>query len=172
MDQALADIVFTPPVLALQHRHGSRSAYAHHARHPPQALGPREQDFVRARDGFYLATVTEDGWPYVQFRGGPPGFLRVLAPATLGFADFRGNRQYLSVGNLAGNDRVMLFLMDYEEQRRLKIWGRARVCEEPATVARLMPSDYRAVPERALLIDVAAFDWNCSQHIPRRSTQP
>lgn len=171
MDKSLANIVFTPPVLALQERHGSRPAYARQATQQ-SAWGPHEEEFVRERDGFYLSTVTEDGWPYIQFRGGPPGFLRVLGPGQLGFADFRGNRQYLTAGNLEGNDRVMLFLMDYEEARRLKVWGRARISEDPETVARLAPTGYRAVPERAFLIDVAAFDWNCSQHIPRRVTMP
>lgn len=171
MNEALANIVFTPPVLALQEKYGSRPAYALQAQSQgPLILGPREREFILERDGFYLSTVTEEGWPYIQFRGGPPGFLQVLGDRSLGFVDFRGNRQYLSLGNLAGNDRVMLFLMDYEEQRRLKIWGRARISEEPQVLAALMPPDYRATPERAFLIEVVAFDWNCSQHIPLRRT--
>jgi predicted pyridoxine 5'-phosphate oxidase superfamily flavin-nucleotide-binding protein len=125
------------------------------------------------RDSFYLATVTETDWPYIQHRGGPAGFLRVLDEKTIAFADFRGNRQFVSVGNLAKNDRVALILMDYAHQARLKILGHARVIElkdDPALAAKLALPGYRAKPERAFLITVDAFDWNCPQHITQRFT--
>ena len=117
--------------------------------------------------------MSEAGWPYVQFRGGPPGFVKVLDERTIAYADFRGNRQYLSVGNLAGNDRIALIMVDYPNRRRLKLWGRARLVdgdEDPALVARLHDPAYRARPERAVAIAVEAFDWNCPQHIPQRLT--
>jgi predicted pyridoxine 5'-phosphate oxidase superfamily flavin-nucleotide-binding protein len=139
-----------------------------------ERLGPAESDFIIERDGFYLASVSETGWPYVQFRGGPPGFLRVVDVTTLGFADFRGNRQYITTGNIAANDRVSLFLMDYAHQRRLKIFGRMRmvdVADDPALAARLGVPDYPAHVERAVLMTVEAFDWNCPQHITPRFTQ-
>ena len=170
-----AELAFTPAVKAAQVREGSRDAYRkleegepHHDR-----LGPAEAAFLAARDSFYLASVGETGWPYVQHRGGPPGFLRVLDERTIGFADFRGNRQHVSVGNLGGDDRVSLILVDYPNRRRLKILGRARVAEpdrEPETVARLEVPDYRAKVERGILVAVEAFDWNCPQHITPRYT--
>jgi len=136
----------------------------------PDRLGPAETEFVAARDSFYLATVSETGWPYVQHRGGPPGFLRVLGPSTLGFADYEGNHQMVSTGNLAGDDRVCLFLMDYAQRRRLKILGRARVIdarERPELVEPLAASAPAPV-ERVVTIKVAAFDWNCPRHITPR----
>ena len=141
---------------------------------PGDAVGPDEAAFIAARDGFYQSTVGETGWPYVQFRGGPVGFLKVLDGKTLAYADFRGNRQYLSVGNLRGDDRVALILVDYPNRRRLKVWGHARVVEindDPELVARLHDPDYRARPERAVVITVAALDWNCPQHLPQRFTR-
>jgi len=175
MGHQFAKIVFTPTVRTIQEAEGSRASYAkndlgepHHDR-----LGEREAAFIAMRDSFYMATVSETGWPYIQHRGGPPGFLRVLDERTLGFADFRGNRQYVSVGNLANNDRVALFMMDYANQARLKILGRARVIgleENPALTSQLAPPGYRAKPERAMLITIEAFDWNCSQHITQRFT--
>jgi predicted pyridoxine 5'-phosphate oxidase superfamily flavin-nucleotide-binding protein len=117
---------------------------------------------------FYLATASKDGQPYVQHRGGPPSFLRVIDETTLAFADFAGNRQYISTGNLAENPRAMLFLMDYQNRRRVKIWGQARVIEnDPQLIARLFPEDYRARPEAAILFTVEAWDANCPQHIPQ-----
>jgi predicted pyridoxine 5'-phosphate oxidase superfamily flavin-nucleotide-binding protein len=168
-------IVFTPTVRALQKTDGSRASYAKNETGEPHhdRLGEREAAFIDMRDSFYMATVTETGWPYIQHRGGPPGFLRVLDEKTLAFADFRGNRQYVSVGNLANNDRVALFLMDYAHQARLKILGRARVAdlkEDPALAAKLALPGYRAKPERAFIITVEGFDWNCSQHITQRFT--
>ncbi|MFM9842073.1 MAG: pyridoxamine 5'-phosphate oxidase family protein [Dongiaceae bacterium] len=175
MGHQFAEIAFTPTVRAIQEAEGSRASYAkndlgdrHHDR-----LGGREAAFIALRDSFYMATVSETGWPYVQHRGGPPGFLRVLDDKTLGFADFRGNRQYVTVGNLAKNDRVSLFLMDYPHQARLKILGRARIAdldENSEIAAALLPAGYRAKPERLILIAVEAFDWNCSQHIIKRFT--
>ncbi|MFE6920396.1 pyridoxamine 5'-phosphate oxidase family protein [Nocardia sp. NPDC057663] len=132
-------------------------------------IGPDEAWFIGERDSFYLATVGETGWPYIQHRGGAPGFLKVLDTHTLGFADFRGNKQYISRGNLDHDDRVSLFLMDYAAQSRMKIFGRARVveaAEDPELLASLVVDGYRAQVERAVLIEVEAFDWNCRQHIP------
>ncbi len=176
MARAFAEIVFTPAVRAVQER--QRSAARYDAALAPEAdradrLGPDEAAFIAARDGFYQATVSETGWPYVQFRGGPPGFLRVLDETTLGYAEFRGNRQYLSAGNLAADDRVSLILVDYPNRARLKLLGHARAvdaADDPALVERLHVPGYRARPERAVLITVAGFDWNCPQHIPQRFT--
>jgi hypothetical protein len=176
MARAFAEIAFTPAVLAEQARQGSAGSYAKFldpAAAPGNRLGPAEAAFVAQRDGFYQATVSETGWPYVQFRGGPRGFLKVLDEGTLAFADFRGNRQYLSVGNLKGDDRVALILVDYPNRRRLKVWGHARIvdaAEDPALVAQLHDPAYQARPERAVVIAVAALDWNCPQHLPQRYT--
>ena len=173
MGHRFAELAFTDRVRTLQEQEGSRASYArfeggeaHHHR-----LGPAEAAFLAARDSFYLATVSETGWPYVQHRGGPPGFLKVLGERTIGFADFRGNRQYVSLGNLGGDDRVSLILVDYPHRRRLKILGHARTVEDPATVARLAVEGYPAKVERGLLIEVAAFDWNCPQHLTPRFTE-
>ena len=136
-------------------------------------LGDLEVDFIEARDGFYQATVSETGWPYVQFRGGPAGFLKVLDEGTIAYADFRGNVQYISAGNLAASDRVALILMDYANRRRLKIWARARLVhrdEDPELLARLEDRGYRAKVERAVVLSVEAVDWNCPQHITPRYT--
>ncbi len=138
-------------------------------------LGEDEQEFVRERDGFYMASVSETGWPYMQYRGGEKGFLRVLDAQTLGFADLRGNRQYISTGNLKHDNRVTLFLMDYRTQSRLKILGRALVYEGDAEarewIERLRVPGEKTLVERAILIHVEAFDWNCQQHITPRFTQ-
>lgn len=176
MARAFAEIAFTPAVRAAQERHGSATSYGRFL--APEAergdrLGPRETAFVEQRDGFYQATVSSSGWPYVQFRGGPRGFLKVLDDRTVAYADFRGNRQYLSTGNLAEDDRVSLILMDYPNQARLKLWGRARLVDEtddPELVASLADPAYRARPERAVVITIEALDWNCPQHIPQRLT--
>ena len=136
-------------------------------------LGPHEIDFIGARDGFYLATVSESGYPYMQFRGGAPGFLKVLDARTLGFADFRGNRQYISLGNLSHSDKAALFLMDYAHQRRLKIFARVErkdAAEAPELIQQLAVPGYEARIERAILLHVEAFDWNCPQHITQRFT--
>lgn len=176
MPRAFAEIAFTPSVRRVQEQHGSAAAYTKllslDARRG-DALTEREIAFIVERDGFYKATVSETGWPYVQFRGGPRGFLKVLGEKTIAYADFRGNRQYLSVGNLSKNERISLILMDYPNQRRLKIWGRATLIdqgENPELITQLHNESYRARPERAVVISVAAFDWNCPQHIPQRYT--
>ncbi|AMJ61454.1 pyridoxamine 5'-phosphate oxidase family protein [Bosea sp. PAMC 26642] len=175
------EIASTPAVKAARRHFGSAAQYARiDGTLDPQGaprndrIGPDEADFITARDGFYLASVSETGWPYVQFRGGPAGFLRVLDETTLGFADFRGNRQYVTTGNVAGNDRVSLFLMDYAHRRRLKIFGRMRLVDandDPDLAARLGLADYPATVERAVSISVEAFDWNCPQHITPRFTE-
>ena len=173
MSHRFAELAFTDRVKAIQEQEGSRASYArfeggepHHDR-----LGAAEAAFLATRDSFYLATVSETGWPYVQHRGGPPGFLKVLDECTIGFADFRGNRQYVSLGNLGGDDRVSLILVDYPHRRRLKILGHARPVDDAATLARLTVPGYPAKVERGLLIAVAAFDWNCPQHLTPRFTE-
>ncbi len=176
MARAFANIAFTPNVQAAQARMGSRDAYRTAELGDAEAveLSDYEVEFIAARDSFYQGTVGENGWPYVQHRGGPTGFLKVLGPQTIGYADFSGNRQYISVGNLGGDDRISLFLMDYPAQRRLKIWGRARLIDadmEPELVARLESPDYRARIERGVLITVEAFDWNCPKYITPRFTE-
>lgn len=177
MARAFATIAFTPNVREAQARMGSRDAYraAELGAAETVELSPYEVEFIGERDSFYQGTVGENGWPYVQHRGGPIGFLKVLGPRTIGYADFSGNRQYISVGNLQGDDRASLFLMDYPGQRRLKIWGRARLVDEntePALVARLESPSYRAPVERGVVITVEAFDWNCPKHITPRYTEP
>lgn len=176
MARAFADIAFTPAVRALQSRMGSAAGYDSFLADDmarSDELGPEEANFIANRDGFYQATVSQTGWPYVQFRGGPIGFLKVLTPTSIAYADFRGNRQYVSAGNLSSNDRVSMILMDYPNRRRLKVWGRARLTEttdDPSIVEQLHDKSYRAHPERAVMIHVEAFDWNCPQHIPVRLT--
>ncbi|HCZ16932.1 MAG TPA: pyridoxamine 5'-phosphate oxidase [Candidatus Accumulibacter sp.] len=176
MARAYSEIAFTPAVRAFQTRMGSRRNYAalDHAAERGDTLGASEAEFIAERDGFYQASVGENGWPYVQFRGGPAGFLRLLDQRTIGYADFRGNVQYISAGNIEADGRVSLILMDYAQRRRLKIWGRARLVDEaddPALIARLEDGNYRARVERAVLISVEAFDWNCPQHITPRFTE-
>lgn len=176
MTHRFGALMFTPHVKALQEEEGSRASYAR--LEDPDApardrLEDRETDFIAARDSFYMATVSETGWPYVQHRGGPPGFLKVLDDRTLGFADYRGNKQYVSVGNLATDDRVSLFLMDYPNQRRLKLLGHARAVDatsDPALLARLQDR-YPAKVERGIVITLEGFDWNCPQHITPRFTE-
>jgi predicted pyridoxine 5'-phosphate oxidase superfamily flavin-nucleotide-binding protein len=178
MAYRFGEIAFTEGVKRLQEEMGSRSAYARRearaadAEAAGAALGREEAAFIAARDSFYMASVGETGWPYIQHRGGPAGFVRVLDDRTIGFADFSGNRQYVSVGNLAADDRVALFLMDYAHQARLKMFGRARTvpAEDAETLARLAVPGYRARIERGVLIAVEAFDWNCPQHITPRHT--
>lgn len=176
MAQAFAEITFTPAVKAAQARHGSRESYARlEAETAPRRdrLGAKERQFIMERDGFYQATVNEDGWPYVQHRGGPAGFLKVLDERTLGYANFSGNRQYLSVGNLSANDRVSLILIDHANRRRLKLWGRVRlvdVAHDPLLIESLADPAYPAQIEHAVIISVEALDWNCPQHITPRFT--
>jgi predicted pyridoxine 5'-phosphate oxidase superfamily flavin-nucleotide-binding protein len=177
MSHRFADIAFTGSVKALQEQYRSRPqnerlqrAGAAHA-----ALGDAETAFVAERDSFYMATVSETGWPYVQHRGGPPGFLKVLGPTKLAFADFRGNTQLISAGNAAANDRVSLILMDYRHRQRLKILGRIRFEDasraDAAIVRAVQPTSYRGRVERVATIEVDAFDWNCPQHITPRFSE-
>ncbi|MBK6314292.1 MAG: pyridoxamine 5'-phosphate oxidase family protein [Blastocatellia bacterium] len=174
MARNFAEIAFTDAVKAQQEKHGSRRSYARmEAVQQGTDIGFAEAEFIAERDGFYLATVGANGYPYVQFRGGPAGFLKVLDHATLGYADFRGNLQYVSVGNLTGNDRAALILMDYANRRRLKIYARIEVVdagENPELIARLEDPEYPGKIERAMVLHVEAFDWNCPQHITPRYT--
>ena len=176
MGRAYADIAFTPAVRAVQTRMGSRSVYAPLDRTTERrdALTADEVAFIRERDGFYQATVSETGWPYVQHRGGPAGFLKVVSPSRLAFADFRGNRQYVTAGNAATEDRVALIVMDHAHRRRLKLFGRLCFVDaavaDPTLVGGVVHPDYPARVERIALIDVEAFDWNCPQHIVQRFT--
>jgi len=177
MGRRFAELAFTPLVKEQQRRHGSRGQYERMelSGNPGNRLGPYEQEFIGARDGFYMASVSESGWPYIQYRGGSRGFLRVLDEQTLGFADLRGNKQYISTGNLQHDDRVALFLMDYTTQSRLKILGHAEVREGDPSAEKLietmLPPEEKTPAERAILIHVEAFDWNCPQHITPRYTE-
>jgi hypothetical protein len=176
MGRRFAEIALTPAVKEEQERHGSRRQYqrVEEQGEPGDRLGPQERAFVQARDGFYMSTISETGWPYIQYRGGPKGFLKILDDRTLGFADLGGNMQYISTGNLKLNDRVALFLMDYPHQRRLKILGHVQVYEGDSDakkwIDRLKTDERNSRPERAYVIRVAAFDWNCPQHITQRFT--
>jgi predicted pyridoxine 5'-phosphate oxidase superfamily flavin-nucleotide-binding protein len=176
MGDRFAEIAFTPRVRAVQEQQGSRARYARLDDGPANhdRLSEREAAFIATRDSFYIATVSETGWPALQHRGGPPGFVRILGEHLIGFADFRGNRQYITVGNIATNDRVALFFMDYPSRTRLKLLGRARAVDpaaETRTLAALAVPDYKAQVERGILIAVEAFSWNCSQHITPRYTE-
>ncbi len=176
MARAFAQIAFTPNVQAVQAEMGSRQAYrpAETGEMEVPELGLGEIEFIMQRDSFYQGTVGENGWPYVQHRGGPSGFLKVLDNRTIGYADFSGNRQYISVGNLRGDNRISLFLMDYPQQRRLKIWGRAHIVDDvnaPDLIARLESPHYRARVERGVVIRIEAFDWNCPKYITPRYTE-
>jgi predicted pyridoxine 5'-phosphate oxidase superfamily flavin-nucleotide-binding protein len=165
-----SDIAFSTSVKAVQERRGSRKGYARMEQKGgfATAIDANLAGFIGEARSFYFATSSKDGQPYIQHRGGPPGFLRVLDERTLAFADFSGNRQYISTGNLAENPRAMIFLMDYERRQRVKIWGRARVVEtDPGLIASLMPPDYKARPEAAIVFEVEAWDANCPQHIPQ-----
>ncbi len=162
-------VAFTAAVRAEQARRGSRDLYRRVEERGgwETRITPALAAFLAERDSLYLATASAAGQPYVQHRGGPPGFLRVLGERTVGFADFAGNRQYITLGNLAENPRAFLFAMDYSARRRVKLWGRARAVEgDPALLARLLPEAHAARPERAILFEVEAWDVNCPQHIP------
>ena len=166
-----SDVAFTESVKAIQARRGSRGAYARMEERGgwKTAITPELGEFIAAQRSFFLATANLEGQPYVQHRGGPPGFLHVLDERTLAFADFSGNRQYITLGNLAQNPRAHLFLIDYAERTRVKIWGEASVVEsDPKILERLRPIDYRARVEQAIVFRVSAWDANCPQHIPRR----
>ena len=174
--KTFAKIAFSPAVQALQEAHGSRAAYARVQADsgPAEGLGPRETTFLANADSFYMATVGESGWPYVQHRGGPRGFLKVISPTRIAFADFRGNRQYVSAGNASRDSRASIIVVDYATQRRLKLLGRLRFedvgAADPELVFAVELPDYRARVEHVVVIDVEAFDWNCPQHITQRFT--
>ncbi len=173
MAYAFAEIAFTPSVRDQQNRNGSGSyaKFLSPERSGGDVLGERERSFVQARDGMYQATVSETGWPYVQFRGGAPGFLRVLDKQTIAYADLRGNRQYISLGNLVANDRIALILIDYVQAERIKIWGRAHIVDRADPDWSAMPAELKAKgADRVITIRVEAFDWNCPRHIPQRFT--
>lgn len=176
MGRAFSDITFTATVRDLQEQMGSREQYAgfDQAEDRRDSLGRREIGFIEAADHYYQATVSETGWPYVQHRGGPAGFLKVLDNKTLGFADFRGNVQYITVGNLKKDDRISIILMDYANQKRLKLIGRARtveIADDPQLIERLRTPGYAGRIERAFIITVEGYDWNCPQHITPRFTE-
>lgn len=166
-----SDIAFTEAVKAVQARKGSRPAYARmEATSPwPSRITPELQDFIEDQTSVFLATASADGQPYIQHRGGPKGFLKVLDDETIGFVDFSGNRQFISIGNLSENPRVQLFLIDYAQRQRVKIWGTATVIEgDSALAAGLMPPDYPAKSEQVILISVKTWNANCPKHIPQR----
>ncbi len=166
----VSDIAFSPAVKDVQSRLGSRNGYANMERGRGWAdtITDNLRDFIAQRDSFYLGTASADGQPYIQHRGGPPGFIKVLDDQTLAFADFSGNRQYLSVGNLSENAQAFIFLMDYANQRRVKIWGTAEVIEDDSELLlRLAAPGYPGQPERALVFHLQAWDVNCPKHIPR-----
>lgn len=176
MARGFGSLVFTPLVKLLQEKYGSRRQYARMETGvvTPDRLGPDESAFIAGRDSFYMATVGATGWPYVQHRGGPTGFVKVIDDRTIAFADFRGNRQYVSTGNLAGDDRVALIMVDYPSRTRLKILGRAQIYEADAArewIERLREPGSKVFIERVYLIRVEAFDWNCPQHITPRFTE-
>ena len=175
MGHKFAERAFTDAVRQVQQAEGSRANYAamEEGDDYNYLLGDVEANFIAERDSFYMSSVSETGWPYLQHRGGPAGFLRVLDEKTLGFADFSGNRQYVSTGNFLNNDRVALFFMDYPNRRRLKLLGRVRQVstDETELLSRLEVTDYRARVERGFVISVEAFDWNCPQHITPRYTE-
>jgi predicted pyridoxine 5'-phosphate oxidase superfamily flavin-nucleotide-binding protein len=176
MAHNFGSLVFTPVVKALQEKYGSRRQYARMEKggSSPDRLGPDETAFIAERDTFYMATIGSGGWPYIQHRGGPKGFLKVIDDHTIAFDDFRGNKQYISTGNIATNDRVALIMVDYPHQARLKILGRAGIFEGERAkewVERLRDRGYHAVVERAYVIKIEAFDWNCQQHITPRYTE-
>jgi predicted pyridoxine 5'-phosphate oxidase superfamily flavin-nucleotide-binding protein len=176
MPNAFAAISFTNSVKAAQTRYGSRESNQRFeiSDDPRNQLGELETEFIEARDSIYMATISENSWPYVQHRGGPAGFIRVLDYRTIGFADFKGNRQYLSVGNLNANARISLILMDYPNRRRLKLWGTTRIVhdtDEADLMSRLEIPNYKARVERGFVIQVEAIEWNCPQHITPRYSE-
>ena len=174
MNQNFTRFAFTKSVKEVQERYGSRKSYARMEESGDKyVLTEREIPFIETRDSFYMATVGENGWPYMQFRGGPKGFLKVIDNTTLGMADFRGNLQYISVGNLKSTKKASLFLIDYPSQRRLKIWAESEVLDADQNqelLEKVRAPDYKAVIERIILFKIQAYDWNCPQHITPRYT--
>lgn len=174
MPRKFGKIAFTPNVLAAQEQRGSRKTYEKYiANGPANDIADEKVKAIIARlNGFYLGTMSSNGYPYIQFRGGPPGFLKVLDDRTLAFPDFKGNVQYITVGNLEGNDKAFLFLMDYRHRERLKIWGRAHYVEgDAAFLKQLQLPGYQAEVERAIVFHIEAYSWNCPQHIPIRYSE-
>lgn len=164
----MSDVMFSPSVKAIQEQRGSRAKFAARGEWPDRVT-PELAEFIAAQTSFFLATASADGQPYIQHRGGPAGFLRVLDDQTLAFADFRGNRQFITLGNLAENPKAYIFLMDYAHRRRIKLWGRARVVtDDPELLRSLSEEGYKAIPEQAVLFTIEAWDANCPQHIPQR----
>jgi len=166
-----SDVAFTPAVKSIQARKGSREAYAHVEQHGGwrTEIDDNLAGLLGQTNSFYLATASADGQPYIQHRGGPKGFIKLLDKTTLAFADFSGNRQYITQGNLSENPKSYIFVTDYAHRRRVKIWGEARVVDDdPALTASLMPHGYKARPEQAILFKIAAWDTNCPQHIPQK----
>ena len=166
-----SDVAFTPAVKAIQARKGSREAYARVEQHGGwrTEIDDNLAAFLAETNSFYLATASGDGQPYIQHRGGPKEFIKVLDKHTIAFADYSGNRQYITQGNLSENPKAHIFMMDYAHRRRVKIWGEARVVDDdPALLACLMPKGYRARPEQVILFKIAAWDTNCPQHIPQK----
>jgi predicted pyridoxine 5'-phosphate oxidase superfamily flavin-nucleotide-binding protein len=173
-ERSVSDIAFTPTVKALQVQHGSRAAYARmeHEQGWKQTVTSELEAFIAERDSLYLGTANANGQPYIQHRGGPKGFLKVIDDRTLAFADFRGNKQYITTGALAENDKAFIFLMDYAGRSRIKLWGRARVIEDDLEfVTQLVDPAYKGHPERAIVFTIKAWDANCPQHITRRYTE-
>jgi predicted pyridoxine 5'-phosphate oxidase superfamily flavin-nucleotide-binding protein len=176
MTDNFTELAFTESVKAQQEKYGSRAAYQRMEQGGKfrNQLTWQEQAYIKDRDSFYLASVGENGWPYMQFRGGPKGFLKVIGDNRLAFADFRGNGQYISTGNFNDNNKTMLFLMDYPKKQRLKVWAEAEVldpAEHPELAEQVVLPDYEAKVERIIVFKVHAFDWNCPQHITPRYTQ-
>jgi len=166
-----SDVAFTPTVKAIQSRKGSRQGYASMEERGSweTRITPDLAEFIGRQTSVFLGTASRDGQPYIQHRGGPPGFLHVLDDMTIGFADFSGNRQYITLGNLADNPKAMIFMIDFRVRQRVKIWGEARVVEDdPGLIKKLKPEGYKARAEQAILFTVSAWDTNCPQHIPQR----
>jgi len=174
MNQNFTKYAFTDSVKKVQSQYGTRKTYARRETSGDQTvLTDRETQFIQSRDSFYMATVGENGWPYVQFRGGPVGFLKKINDSTLAYADFRGNRQYISTGNMQATGKATLILMDYPARQRLKIWVETEIIEaetDPSLLQQLTMPDYKTVVERAVILSIKAFDWNCPQHITPRYT--
>lgn len=173
MAHKYTEIMFTDNVKNIQEEQGSRQSYSRFedGEDYNNILGPKEAEFIMERDSFYMASVSETGWPYVQHRGGPKGFVRILDEETIGFADFRGNKQYISAGNFKGDDRASLFFMDYKNKRRLKMAGRVSLIDDNEVIDQMTIQDYKGKVERGFVIKIEAFDWNCPQHITPRYTK-
>ncbi|MEO0793687.1 MAG: pyridoxamine 5'-phosphate oxidase family protein [Verrucomicrobiota bacterium] len=174
MGQNFTDFAFSNAARELQEHYGSRKSYSRMENGPDRfVLTQQEVDFIQSRDSFYLSTVVENGWPYMQFRGGPVGFINVLDERTIGFADYKGNRQFISAGNIRDNGKAMLFMMDYPRRERVKIWATAKLVladDDPELVARLTDPEMEHATERAVLFSIQAYDWNCPKYIPQKFT--